>query len=183
MNAAGPTTGINGATGTPPVTGVPVLPGTYTLSELGPGPPGYEASDWSCTGAAVSDASSVTVALGETVFCAIVNDDQPAELTLIKEVTNDNGGTALATDWTLSATSAGGGGISGETGSGSVTNVGVPPGSYALSETGPAGYAASTWSCVGGTQDGASIAVALGESATCTITNDDIAPQLTLSKT
>ncbi|MGH8976439.1 MAG: hypothetical protein ACRDV7_00080 [Acidimicrobiia bacterium] len=184
LNAAGPTTGINGATGTPPVTGVQVLPGTYALSESGPGPPGYAASDWSCTGAAVSTATAVTVALGETVFCAIVNDDVPAELTLVKEVINDNGGAALATDWTLSASNPiSGAGISGETGSGSVTNVGVPPDSYDLSESGPAGYTASAWTCVGGTQMGASIAVALGENATCTITNDDIAPQLTLQKT
>jgi uncharacterized repeat protein (TIGR01451 family) len=182
LNAAGPTTGITGATGTAPVTAVEVFPGTYTLSETGPGPPGYTASAWSCTGAAVSDGTSVTPALGETVICAIVNDDVPAELTLVKELITDNGGTALPTDWILSAQGAGGSGISGETGSGSVTNVGVPPGSYALSETGPPGYLASEWTCVGGTQTGASIAVALGESATCTIVNDDIAPQLTLLK-
>ena len=98
-------------------------------------------------------------------------------------MTNDNGGIAQPTDWILSATSAGGGGISGQTGSGSVTEVGVPPGSYTLSESGPPGYSASTWSCVGGSQTGASIAVALGQSATCTITNNDQPAQLTLIKT
>ena len=36
-------------------------------------------------------------------ICTINNDDQPATLTLIKTVTNDNGGTALPTAWTLAA--------------------------------------------------------------------------------
>jgi hypothetical protein len=35
---------------------------------------------------------------------------------------------------------------------------------------------------VGGTQDGSNITLALGQSATCTITNDDNAPSLTLKK-
>jgi len=49
-------------------------------------------------------------------------------------------------------------------------------GTYDLSESGgPAGYSASAWVCVGGTQDDSdTITLALGESATCTITNDDI---------
>ena len=37
------------------------------------------------------------------VTCTINNNDQPAELTLVKTVTNDNGGTAVPTDWTLAA--------------------------------------------------------------------------------
>jgi hypothetical protein len=48
-------------------------------------------------------------------------------------------------------------------------------GTYTLSESGPDGYIASTWVCVGGTQIGSQITLVLGESATCTITNDDIA--------
>jgi len=43
-----------------------------------------------------------------------------------------------------------------------------------LSESGgPAGYTASAWVCVGGSQVGNQITVGLGESATCTVTNDD----------
>ena len=38
----------------------------------------------------------------------------------------------------------------------------VNAGTYALSETNVAGYAAGDWSCVGGTQDGANITLALG---------------------
>ena len=82
-------------------------------------------------------------------------------------VTNNNGGSALATAWTLSAT--GPTPLSGAGGAESDVNAG----SYTLGETGPAGYTASAWSCTGGTQNSASITLALGQSATCTITNDD----------
>ena len=52
---------------------------------------------------------------------------------------------------------------------------------WALSESGPAGYTASAWVCVGGTQSGSSITLALGQSATCTITTDDNAATQTLT--
>jgi cysteine-rich repeat protein len=97
-------------------------------------------------------------------------------LTLKKEVINDDGGSATASDWTLTAS-----GPAGFSGSGpTVTSgAGFTAGSYDLSESGgPAGYSASDWVCVGGTQDDAdTITLAEGESATCTITNnDDIRP-------
>src|SRR5690606_1273272 len=54
---------------------------------------------------------------------------------------------------------------------------------YALSEAGPSGYSASSFSCVGGGTPGAnSIQLGLGDTVTCTITNNDIAPQLKLVK-
>ena len=46
-------------------------------------------------------ALDVALALGESATCTIINDDVPATLTLVKQVVNDDGGTALATDWTL----------------------------------------------------------------------------------
>ena len=45
-----------------------------------------------------------------------------------------------------------------------------------------AGYTAGSWSCVGGLQSTNHVTLALGESATCTITNDDVAPKLHLRK-
>jgi alpha-tubulin suppressor-like RCC1 family protein len=99
--------------------------------------------------------------------------DNRAALTLIKNVINNNGGTATANAWTLSA--AGSTPISGATGSPAVTNAVVNTGTYALSESaGPGGYTASSWVCVGGSQSGSNITVTAGQSATCTITNDDI---------
>src|SRR5207342_1489624 len=115
LAAAGPTP-ISGTTGSAPVTNATVNAGSYTLSEAN-GPPGYTASAWSCSGGAVT--------------CTINNNDQPAQLTLVKTVTNDNGGTALPTAWTLAA--AGPTPISGTTGSAPVTNATVNAGSYTLS--------------------------------------------------
>ena len=70
LRAAGPTT-ISGATGSPAVTNAVVPIGSYVLAESG-GPPGYRSFGWTCTGAAVS-ADTVTVVLGATVVCTIVN--------------------------------------------------------------------------------------------------------------
>jgi hypothetical protein len=114
----------------------------------------------------------VTLALGESKTCKIINDDIAPSLHLRKTVTNNDGGTALATDWTLSA--AGPTPISGSTpvDSGPTFSAGT----YALSESGPANYTASAWSCVkngGAPVTGASITLGLADSATCTINNDD----------
>jgi len=170
LTATGPSTlsGQGGAEGD-------VDAGTYALSESG-GPAGYDASAWVCVGGS-QEGSSLTLGLGESATCTITNDDRPAHLKLVKVVTNDNGGTASASDWLLSAsgrsTLSGQGGAEGD----------VDAGTYTLSESGgPAGYDASAWVCVGGSQEGSSLTLGLGESATCTITNDDQAPKLTLVK-
>ncbi|GAA3617795.1 hypothetical protein GCM10022236_20030 [Microlunatus ginsengisoli] len=178
LAAAGPTP-ISGGSGTTPVTNATVNAGSYTLSESG-GPPGYAAGSWSCTGGSVTG-SNVTVTIGANVVCTINNDDQAAHLTLVKTVTNNSGGTAVITDWTLTA--SGPTSISGVTGAGSVTNAPVSAGTYTLSESGPPGYAAGTWSCSAGTLTNNSLVLPLNTSATCTINNDDQPSTLTLRKT
>jgi len=96
-----------------------------------------------------------------------------ARLTLLKEVINDNGGNAQASAWTLSAS-----GPTPFSGNGpSVSSAeGFEAGRYDLSESGgPTGYTAGDWFCDGGTQnDVDTITLGQGESATCTITNNDI---------
>ena len=95
--------------------------------------------------------------VGVSATCTINNNDRPATLTLVKTVTNDNGGTALPTAWTLSAAGPTAP-ISGITGSPAVTAVPVNSGTYALAEAGgPAGYAAGGWACTGGMLAGASV--------------------------
>jgi hypothetical protein len=94
---------------------------------------------------------------------------QPAHLTITKTVDNTGGGTAAATDWTLSATGLTT--ISGSTGAAAVTNAAVNPGTYTLAETGPTGYGAGAWSCTGGTLTGSSLVLAADASASCSITN------------
>ena len=151
--------------------------GTYNLSESGPA--GYDQSAWNCVGVEADDEDTVTLGLGDSAVCTITNDDNEPSLTLVKEVINDNGGTNVAADWTLTAT-----GPTGFSGAGpSVSNgASFDAGTYALSESGPSGYDPSAWDCEGGDQDGASVTIGLGEDVTCTITNDDTAPSLTLVK-
>ena len=179
LSAAGPTP-LSGTTGGAGVTGVDVTAGVYTLSEIG-GPAGYTAGSWSCT-AGIMAGDQLTLANGESAICTIVNDDDGANLTLVKSVTNDNGGTAANTDWTLSA--QGPTPISGVSGTPAVTGVAVDAGVYTLSESeGPSGYTAGTWSCTGGVLAGNQLTLALTESASCTIVNDDDPAILTLVKT
>lgn len=91
---------------------------------------------------------------------------QPAHLTLAKLV---SGGTAVPADWTLSAT--GPSTISGVTGAPAITDAPVGAGTYVLAETGPTGYSPGAWSCSGGNLTGASLVLAAGETASCSITN------------
>ena len=118
--------------------------GSYALSE-GDGPTGYAAGPWNCVGGGTFSGNVIALANGDNAVCGLNNDDLPATITLVKTVVNDNGGTAAAEDWTLSAT--GPETISGATGSPEVTEAEVSVGPYTLSETGPAGYAASDWVC------------------------------------
>ena len=140
----------------------------YTLAES-TGPAGYTAGSWNCDGGSLVG-DQITLAAGANATCTIVNNDNLPSLTLVKTVTNDDGGTAVATDWTLSA--AGATPISGA--GGATSGASFDAGQYTLSESaGPAGYTPGAWSCVGGTQDGDKVTVALGQSATCTIDNND----------
>ncbi|MEK7535931.1 MAG: hypothetical protein AAB590_02885, partial [Patescibacteria group bacterium] len=174
LNASGPTS-ISGA-GTVSSNGT-FEAGTYTLSETG-GPTGYTASDWSCVknGGSAVLGDSITLANGDTATCTITNDDNApakATLTLVKAITNDNNGTSVVADWTLSA--SGPTALTGTTGDSAVTNVEVDPGSYNLSENGLVGYTASDWVCTGtGEQvDSDTVTLDVGETAICTITNND----------
>ncbi len=113
--------------------------------------------------------------------CTITNNDIGGKLTLVKTVTNDNGGTALPTAWTLAA--AGPTAVSGVTGAAAVTNAAVNAGVYTLSESGgPAGYAASVWSCTGATVSNGQFTMPLNGNVSCTINNNDIGGKLTLKK-
>ena len=149
----------------------------YVLSETGGPAVGYSAIGWSCSGDVSLNGNEITLGSGGG-SCTITNDDQPPSLTLVKQVTNDNGGAAQSSEWTLSAD--GPTPISGAGGASSADNFSA--GTYTLSEFGPANYAPSGWGCVGGSQNGNSITVGIGESAICTIVNDDIQPLLTVVK-
>ena len=109
LSASGPTN-ISGTTGSAAITGATVTPGQYDLAESG-GPSGYATGPWRCDGG-TQVGGRLTLADGDDVTCTITNNDIPvqpppeAQLTLVKQVINDDGGTAADTDWTLSATGA-----------------------------------------------------------------------------
>jgi hypothetical protein len=158
-------------------------------------PAGFALTDIACTGVPAGSTtvnlatrtvtlSAAATAAGTNATCTFTNT-RPTQLTLRKTVTNDNGGTQPATAWTLSA--AGPTAISGATGAAAVTNATVNPGTYTLTESAtPTGYTASSYSCVkngGAAVSGNSITLAAGDTATCTINNDDRPATLTLRKT
>lgn len=113
-----------------------------------------------------------TLAEGNDLTCIFKNEKQPV-LTLTKTVINDNGVTATAGQWTLTATGpstlSGTSGVSGP----------VAPGTYTLGEgSGPANYDPdpSGYRCSingGATVADNSITLALGDTAACSITNND----------
>ncbi|KAB8188912.1 hypothetical protein FKV24_009640, partial [Lysobacter maris] len=163
------------------ITAATVDAGTYTLSETNLA--GYTAGAWTCDAGTLSG-DQLTLANGETATCTITNDDQAATLTLEKVVDNTGGGTAVDTDWTLSA--AGPTAISGVEGDAAITAAAVDAGTYTLSEAGaPADYlAATTWVCSGATVNGGNqVTLGSGETAICSITNTFQAdPALTVTK-
>ncbi len=136
----------------------------------------YQISETNMTGYAATfsgdcdENGSIDLAAGDTLTCTITNDDVAATLTVVKQVTNDNGGTMSATDFPLFVDAQ------------SVTT-GVPSsfsaGTYTVSETNSANYTA-TFS--GDCDANGSVDLSLGENATCTITNDDVGPTITVIK-
>jgi Prealbumin-like fold domain len=177
LTATGPTniTGIEGAAS---VTSAAVGAGTYTLTESGVATAAYTPGAWTCTAGTLTG-NSLVLANGQSASCTITNNDRP-RLTLLKTVINNSGGTALDTAFTLTAT--GPVTISGVEGAVAVTNANVNAGTYTLSESALAGYTGGAWSCVGGTLTGSSLVLTQSQNATCTVTNDDQAATLTLTK-
>ncbi|MGI9116891.1 MAG: hypothetical protein ACR2JV_04555, partial [Gaiellales bacterium] len=162
-------TEANDLSGTSPVdSGETLQAGTWALSETGVA--GYAASAWDCVGGS-QDGSSITVGIGGEATCTITNNDVAPILHLRKVVVNDNGGTATTADFTLAATGLAGNGLVGPSPVDSGATLQAD--TWALSETGPAGYTASAWTCVGGSQLGSTVTVGIGGEATCTITNND----------
>lgn len=164
----------------------------YTLSEETlAGGAGYRASDWSCTGGGTQNGDQITLGLAENVTCTITNSDIAPTLTLKKVVVNDNGGSATANQWTLTARPTNSvtslineqGTLNNDGSASTSTQQAMANQAYDLSESGgPSGYAASDWSCTDGVLNGSQLTLDLAENVTCTITNNDVAPTLTVFK-
>jgi len=107
-------------------------------------------------------------------------------LTLDKIVSNNFGGNNAKSSWTLNAA-----GPTPQNGAGGFGPVSVDPGAYTLTETpaaNTAGYTAGTWSCSGtgfvpGDLVGNVLTLQRGDNISCSITNSDVRPGLTMVKT
>ncbi len=184
-------TDVSGSPAAGSASGVPytlAADASYTVSEESPTSLGYAETGISCQpvgGGEPTTGQSVTLALADqqAYICTVTNDDVTPRLTLVKNVNNGEGtGSATAGEWTLSA--SGPTPISGASGSGAVTNVAVNAGVYTLSESGgPAGYTQGSYSCTGtGAWEDGMLTLALGQEATCTITNTAQPAHLTIIK-
>lgn len=117
----------------------------------------------------------VTVTNGQNTSCTITNNDQPAQIRVIKHVVNDNGGTATADQFTISASGTNVS-LTSFPGSETGTVISLNAGSYSIDESVMvAGYAKSLSPDCSGT-------IGIGENRICTITNDDNQPKLTVTK-
>ena len=150
-------------------TNVVVNAGNYVVTEdpnIGPNF-GYQSGlSADCTG---------TVTSGETKICTIINDDVAPTLTLVKNVTNNNGGTAGINNFGM--TINGSPVISGEV---FIAFSNTP---YVIDEAGLAGYQFVNITGTGcPTQLGGTVTLNEGESVTCTITNDDVPGKVRIIK-
>lgn len=177
LHADGPVN-IFGTSGQPAVTNAPVNSGSYDLSEEGP--TGYvQVGDWVCLGGDQTDADTVKLGPGEEATCTITNRDQQPELIVIKDVENNHGGNAAAGEFQLYVNGV-------PVNQNSPVNGIVANTVYTVSEDLVDGYVQKgSAACVDNhTQQAVSHPVTLseGQSVTCTITNEDIAPGLSVIK-
>lgn len=151
--------------------------GSHTASEDAVA--GYEPGQWS--GDCAPD-GSVDLSVGDAKSCTITNTAIPPELTVIKQVVNDDGGTLGLDDFPLFVTEAGGSAEPVSSGASNVVTAGV---SYAVSETQQPGYVQTALSCIDEDTGGGiehPVTLELAQQVTCTIINDDVAPGLTVVK-
>lgn len=162
MNVTGTNVSSTSFAGSETGTQVTLNAGSYSVDEMNLS--GYTKTlGANCSG---------TIAIGETKTCTITNDDQAATLIVKKVLPNDNGGTATASQFSFSVNTGAATAFEAD-GENQMT---VPAGTYSVVETNPmTGYAVSYDNCT-------NVVIPNGGTATCTITNDDIAPKLTVTK-
>jgi hypothetical protein len=171
--------------------GVTVSPDVHVVSEVDV--PGYALSSISCTDddtlePVANDSGSVKLSARQRVTCEVVNDDIAPTITVHKEVQNNNGGSAVPSDFHLTLD-----GIEVTQGTAVEVDANSP---ITISEEGTlAGYAPTSVLCTsdlpGSPNDGLTVlgegsldvTPALAENLDCTITNHDTAPGLTVIKT
>ncbi len=165
-----------------------ILPvGDYSLREYD-GPDGYTLTNMSgaCSLGTPSDPivsfpapGYVHVTTGSHT-CVVTNTRDTGHLTVIKQVNNNHGGNALASNFTLYVKQSGNNIVSPFAGSQTGTDFDLPTGTYNVSEDLIAGYSQVGIQCDG--QATNTITVTKDGQHTCVITNTDITPSITLTK-
>lgn len=152
---------------------VNLTPGSYTINETQL--PGYAFVSITGTGCPAQLGGSVNLTNGQDIVCTITNDDVAPTLTLVKTVTNDDGGEATTANFQgkIDGTN-----VAWETAV--PVSAGVRTASESVILPGGLGYTASAWS--GDCAADGTVTLTLGENATCYITNNDDAPSLHVSK-
>ena len=150
------------------ITPITLTASNYTVSQIAG--TGIDLSNYSSVigGDCASD-GTVTLGTNENKTCTITNSRLP-RITVTKVVTNDNGGTKTILDFPLflNATSVASG----------VQKI-TTAGSHTVSETSDSNY---TTVISGDCNPDGTITLADGDVKSCTITNDDIQPKLTVIK-
>lgn len=147
--------------------------GDYTVTEVNPDPVGYVESI--TAGDCASD-GTISLALNQHKMCVFTNDDLAATLTVITNVTNDNGGTLLASGTTMTVTgnSPSPSSFTGDDITG--TDVTINAGSYEVTGSAVFGYDITySADCPLGSD------ILPGRTKTCTVTYDDIQPLFTVN--
>lgn len=142
----------------------------YSVTESG-GPSGYTESD-------SADCVIASASASATYTCTITNDDQAGTLVVNKVIVNDNGGSAATSTFSFKVN----GGTSVFFDSSGQNTISEDAGSYLVVEDATTAYTATYANSVNGNADCNNLSIALGATVTCTITNNDIAPTLTLVK-
>ncbi|QIG38593.1 DUF11 domain-containing protein [Microbacterium sp. 4R-513] len=176
-----------------------VKPGEYAIGEDQLA--GYDWTALTCTidGAPVGGVGlgdkTLDIGPGDAGVCTLTNDDIAPTLRLQKQIVNDGGGTHVATEWQLTAYDQTRNAPAIQ-GFGSIVqpdlaeiNAAVEAGHpYQLSENGPSGYTAGSWTCwLTGTQTPAalvagSVTLQLAQDVTCRIVNNDENASGTITK-
>ncbi|PIY96496.1 MAG: hypothetical protein COY66_03995, partial [Candidatus Kerfeldbacteria bacterium CG_4_10_14_0_8_um_filter_42_10] len=155
-----------------PGTSNTVTTGNYVVTETG-GPAGYSLSySGDC-----DQNGNVRVGPNQKKICTLTNTRDTGTLTVIKHVINDDGGNAVASDWTMNVT-----GPENHSFLGSETGVSgaVMTGNYQITESGGQTGYALTYS--GDCDANGNITINQGDDKTCTLTNNDASPSITLTK-
>src|SRR5690606_25785996 len=121
---------------------------------------------------------SFTAVDGSDVVCIFTNTRQAANIQIVKDVVNDNGGTKTYADFTFQVNGGSAQTFEATTSPDGARTISVPVGStYTITEpqANQGGYTTSYSGC-------SDITPVIGQTQVCTITNNDSAPSLTLNK-